>query len=218
MLIRRFALSAALTAAIAALLLVAAPARAAGAGTLAPAAVAPGGTITINAAGFRPKERIDRWVTRPDSTSSPIFPYVFADESGSATWTYTLPADAPAGQWTMAARGVRSNDRIGLGFEVTRGAPAVAPEVRTSVTPASGTPGDTFSFTASGLKGQEQVDVWLNGPQDQNFPGPYEVFANDQGVATWQWKAPDNAARGEWRMVVLGRKSRTQYVIPFTVR
>jgi hypothetical protein len=119
----------------------------------------------------------------------------------------------------MAARGVRSNDRIGLGFTVTRDAPPAPPSTpRTSVAPPSGVPGDTFTFSGSGFNWNEQVDVWLNSPQDQSIPGPYEVFADKQGIATWQWRAPEDVERGQWRMVAVGRKSRVQYIIPFELR
>lgn len=201
---------------LAALIVPVLPVGAAGAGTVAPATVAPGGTITVSVSGFRPRERIDRWVTRPDSSSSAIFPYVYADDNGGASWSYALPADAPAGQWTMAARGIRSNERVGLGFAVGTG--AVAPAAPVSVAPAVGAPGTTFSFTAAGYPGQEQVDVWLNGPNDENLPGPTEVFADKQQNVAWQWTAPADAARGQWRMIAVGRKSRTQYIIPFEIR
>jgi len=218
MALRRSFSSAALLALLASLVLFVAPARAAGTGALTPASVAPGGTITVNVSGFRPKERIDRWITRPDSSSESIFPYVFADSEGNASWGYTLPGDAPAGQWTMAARGVRSNDRIGLGFVVTRDAPPVPVEPKAFVAPPSGAPGDTFSFFGSGFDWGEQVDVWLNDPQNKNVPGPYEVFAGRRGDASWQWTAPKDASKGQWRMVAVGRVSRVQYVIAFEVR
>jgi hypothetical protein len=200
---------------LAALIVPVLPVGAASSGSIAPATVAPGGTIAVSVQGFRPGERIDRWVTRPDSTSEAIFPYVFAGGDGTASWSYTLPGDAPAGQWTMAARGVRTNERIGLGFSVSGGAVSTDP---VSVTPAVGVPGTTFSFTASGFRGQEQVDVWLNGPNDENVPGPTEVFANKEDVASWQWTAPADVARGQWRMIVVGRKNRAQYIIPFEIR
>ena len=201
---------------LAALIAPVVPVGAASSGTLAPATVGPGGTVTVSVGGFRPRERIDRWVTRPDSSSEALFPYVFADNDGAASWSYTLPADAPAGQWTMAARGIRSNERVGLGFVVTGGAPA--PSQPVSVAPAAGAPGTTFSFTAAGFPGQEQVDVWLNGPNNENLAGPTEVFADKQQNVAWQWTAPDDAALGQWRMIAVGRKSRTQYIIPFEIR
>jgi hypothetical protein len=218
MAVRRITLAAALLAVLASLILVAAPARAAGTGSLSPQSVGPGGTITVNVTGFRPGERIDRWYTRPDSSSEALFPYVFADRDGAATWTLTLPGDAPAGLWTMAARGVRSNDRIGLGFTVTRDAPPVPVAPRTSVDPAAGAPGTRFAFSGTGFNWYEQVDVWLNGPQNQNLPGPFEVYADGQGIAYWAWTAPEDLPQGTWRMVAVGRKSRVQHIIPFEVR
>jgi hypothetical protein len=207
----------ALLALLAALLPVAAPAHAAQ-GALSPTAVAPGGTISVSVSGFRPGERIDRWLTRPDSRSEAIFPYLFADDGGRAGWTYTLPGDAPAGAWAMAARGVRSNERIGLAFEVTYSGPAAPEAPRAIVIPTSGAPGDSFSFSATGFDWGEHVDVWLNGPQDQNLPGPYNVRATGEGIAYWEWRAPDDLSRGAWRMIAVGRTSRVQHLIPFEIR
>jgi hypothetical protein len=168
--------------------------------------------------GFRPGERIDRWLTRPDSHSEAIFPYVYADDGGRAGWTYTLPGDAAGGGWTMAARGVRSNERIGQAFEVTYSGPAAPDAPRAVAIPASGAPGDSFSFSATGFDWGEHVDVWLNGPEDQNLPGPYEVFATGEGIAYWEWRAPDDVSRGAWRMIAVGRVSRVQHIIPFELR
>ncbi len=208
----------ALLALLAALLPAAAPAHAAPQGSLSPSTIAPGGTLSVSVSGFRPGERIDRWVTRPDSTSEAIYPYIYADDEGRAGWTYTLAGDAPAGEWTMAARGVRSNGRIGLAFEVTYSGPSAPEAPRAIVIPASGTPGDRFSFSATGFDWGEQVDVWLNGPQDENLPGPYGVHADGQGIAYWAWRAPEDVNRGAWRMIAVGRVSRVQHIIPFEIR
>jgi hypothetical protein len=208
----------ALIALLAALLTIPAPARAAARGSLAPTTLAPGGTISVSVSGFRAGERIDRWVTRPDSGSESIFPYLYADASGNAGWTYTLAGDAQAGAWTMAARGVRSNERLGLAFSVTFGDQAAPEAPRAVALPASGAPGDSFSFSATGFDRGEQVDVWLNGPQDQNLAGPNGVRATSEGIAYWEWRAPADVSRGAWRMIAVGRTSRVQYLIPFEIR
>ncbi|HMQ34102.1 MAG TPA: DUF368 domain-containing protein, partial [Chloroflexaceae bacterium] len=197
---------------------VAAP-QAAGAASASPATVRPGERVNFSAAGFTPGERIDFWVTGPDGISRPRFPAVEADANGAVVWSWDVPADAPGGQWTAVARGVRSNRQVPVGFTVIA-APAPAREL--AAEPPAGAPGTTFRFTVGGLTPGEGFGPWLRGPdgrdRDIGAPGSFVPLAvAEDGRLSWSWTPPADAAPGQWFALARGERSGTTVEVPFAV-
>lgn len=193
--------------------------RLAGAADASPASVRPGERVHFSADGFYPGERIDFWVTGPDGISRPRFPAVEADANGAVVWSWDVPADAPGGQWTAVARGVRSGRQVPVGFTVIAAPP---PARELAAEPPAGEPGTTFRFTVGGLTPGEGFGPWLRGPdgldRDIGKPGSFiRVEIDRDGRLSWTWTAPADAAPGQWYALARGERSGTTVEVPFTI-
>lgn len=187
-------------------------------GTVVPPQGQTGTRFHFTATGFEPGERVDSWVTAPDSSTSPRYPSVYADSAGMAIWSWDAPAGVLLGQWTMAARGIRSDVRVSIPFEIVASDPLNVPA---NVNPTSGAPGATFTFTASGFKPDERVAPWLiqpDGGSRELVEGELTwTFAEENGDFTWVWNSPSDAPGGNWKSVARGIESGLEIVIEFTV-
>lgn len=214
----RLALLSAIVAIIGAALAAAPPALAAS-GSASPSQATPGARVNFTGTGFLPKERVDFWVTSPTSVTYPRYPSVVADASGSVVWSWDLDATATTGTWIAVARGIRSDIRLAIPFEVV-GNPA-APPAPAQATPPSGPRGTTFSFFASGFTADEKIAAWLVGPDGRDrdlVPGVDPgLNADGKGELRWSWAAPDDALLGQWRTIARGRDSNVERVLTFTV-
>lgn len=102
-----------------------------------------------------------------------------------------------------------------LAFIVTPSPAAAA----LAVQPQEGDQGTLFTFTADGFQPDERVSFWLNPPNADPFGDEsYVVTADDDGRASWTWRASENAAFGAWEMVGFGNRSRAAQVIGFTIQ
>lgn len=191
---------------------------AAASGTVWPPQGETGTRFTYTATGFQPGERIDAWVTDPNGVSSTRYPSFEADAEGAAVWTWDAPPNAPLGWWTMAARGIRSNQRVSIPFEIVA---ATTSQPLQGVEPQSGGPGTTFTFYAAGFREDERVGTWLNAPDGTNIdliPGDVPwIQVGDTGRISWSWTVPENAQSGTWRAMARGLASGREVMIPFDV-
>jgi hypothetical protein len=185
-----------------------------------PSTARPGERVHFSADGFRPGERVDPWVTYPDGRSEQRYPAVEADSEGRAVWSWDVPADAPNGTYVMAARGVRSNVRVGITFEVVGSSGPQSP-TSGSVSPSSGEAGATFTFNLSGYAAEEQIGAWLNDPngdaRDLVKGADPEIYADEDGNVTYSWTAPDDALPGFWQAITEGRSSGRQQILSFRI-
>lgn len=188
-------------------------------GTVFPPVGSAGDRLTFTADGFEPGERVDIWATAPTGVSYPRYPSVTADSAGAALWTWDIAADQPTGDWTMAARGIRSNVRVPIGFTVLPGPGRPAPA--TTVSPERGEPETTFSFSATGFRADERIGAWLSSPDGASVdldPGKgVTILADADGLAVWQWRSPADALGGTWIARARGVQSGFEVAIPFTV-
>jgi len=112
---------------------------------------------------------------------------------------------------------------------------SAAAEVAASVTPAAGGPNMSFTFVASGFKGDvddgnddksndaERVSFWINTPAgrtiraaDDDNAASY-ARASRAGTVRWTWRAPADALPGSYTLVAHGNESGRDVVIPFTI-
>jgi len=187
------------------------------ANNVSPAAGPAGTRFHFSFSGYTPGERVDPWVTAPNSRSYARYPAVIADEAGVAAWSFDIPADALPGVWTGAARGIRSNLTVAEPFTVT-GADAAAPPQM--VEPESGAPGTVFRFRAAGFAPGERIGAWLVQPDGRSrelSDERFEASADASGAVEWVWASPADAAAGEWAAVAQGVSSRAVARIPFSV-
>ncbi|MBC8076357.1 MAG: hypothetical protein H7Y32_09815, partial [Chloroflexales bacterium] len=95
--------------------------------------------------------------------------------------------------------------------------PAAIVQAAGSVEPTSGQPGTLFTFTADGYRVNEKVGTWVNTPDGAVRVLDTRIKADKDGRASWQWRAPNSAASGTWRMVGKGEESRVENVIAVQV-
>lgn len=187
-------------------------------GDVSPASGRSGDRLTFTATGFTPAERVDLWATAPGGVSYPRYPAVQADAEGKILWTWDILPEHPSGNWTMAARGVQSNARLGIGFTVLPGT-TTAPNA--TVEPTQGSAGTVFTFRAGGFRPNERVGAWLSSPSGANIdlvPGEgVTIIADSAGEATWQWSSPADAPGGAWIGRARGTVSGFAVAIPFTL-
>lgn len=191
--------------------------------TALPASVSPtsgpaGTTFSFRVGGLKPSERVGAWLTQPDGSSRNFVPgkefRAYADDSGSVSWDWKSPADAPVGDWQANTRGLDSDLQVSFGFSIS-GPPPAGP-VR-SITPTSGAPGTTFTVVVGGFKPSERVGSWLNQPDGARREATPYIVADGSGVATWSWRSPTDAPSGEWQAVTHGRDAGLEVVLAFTV-
>jgi Large extracellular alpha-helical protein len=196
---------------VAAFAFVVPPTASAASGTVEPANGVAGTTFTFTVSGFTPGERLGVWLTDPIQEVIPLDKeQYFADENGNSSWQWTVPQNPERGNWRMTAQGTSSKLIVAMNFMVG------LPPASSSVEPPQGGPGTTFHFTASGYTPRERTGVWLNSPTREVLElGQGRV--DDNGVTTWDWTAPANAAGGTWRLVMQGNNSRAVNTIAFEV-
>jgi hypothetical protein len=111
-----------------------------------------------------------------------------------------------------------------------------------SVTPREGVPGTLFTFYAPGFKGAvpaadedenlgEQIAYWINTPDGKviateplsekdeygNTTRPLLTWANGHGEVMVRWHSPTAVLPGAYTMVLHGRSSDIETVIPFAL-
>jgi hypothetical protein len=84
------------------------------------------------------------------------------------------------------------------------------------VDPPADMPGARFAFKAAGYPAREKVYFWAVAPDGQEYRNnKYEIKTDDEGVAYWNWKTPNDGMPGIWFMHALGDKSLLEHVIIF---
>ncbi len=84
-----------------------------------PVSVRAGSSASFHGAGFSSDEKVSIWLTRPD-LSTMALDMSPGRSDGDIYFSYTIPGDAPAGQWYMTAYGNSSERFLISSFTVTR--------------------------------------------------------------------------------------------------
>jgi hypothetical protein len=183
------------------------------------------------ARGFDHLEKVGYWFNAPDGTIyENKHSYVAIANNDRADWSWTSPENAPKGIWTVVARGATSKTERTIQFEIGNpnnptigaNAPSASNTTRTNspdvaVEPAQAHPGARFAFSAAGFPPGETISFWATDPLGQRYEdSEYVIKSNEEGVAYWDWKTPDDAISGTWSMIARGDKG-FQQVIYFAV-
>ncbi len=188
---------------------------------VSPVEGAPGTTFHFFVEGYMPREQAGWWPTSPTGELLPGGIDVKVDETGRLDWTWTAPPNVVPGRWMMVVQGKESNRESRLFFEIVTDEVPPPPSPPYSVTPASAPPGTTFTFTAE-VEPTEQLGYWATDPRGTVYPGSSEINADDEGLLTWTWTAPEDALVGPWMMTVQSSISdevvaNTWLTIPFAI-
>jgi hypothetical protein len=164
---------------------------------------------------------------------------VRAGRDGSAAWSWMAPSDAALGSYLMTARGEQSGVERQVAFELKSSVPAISPASgEATVSPQSGRAGGTFTFVATGFRGNldgdddshgERVAYWVILPDgrvidqelnedDEDEPTPYIARTDEDGRAQWEWTAPVDAPAGSYTLVARGLSSGLEHSIVFALR
>jgi hypothetical protein len=197
-----------------------------------PASGIAGTKFEFFATGFERKEKVSFWASDPAARHYGSTDYeTRANINGRADWSWRAPGDALPGVWIMVARGLDSGREQIIYFDIydatantpapgegpARSAELNAPDV--TVDPPVGTPGTRFHFRAAGFEPRQKLYFWATDPSGENHEKEkYNIRSNEEGVAYWNWRTPDNAATGVWQMFIFSDETSMQKVIFFDVR
>ena len=95
--------------------------------------------------------------------------------------------------------------------------PSVTQAQDQSVVPASGAAGTTFTFSVSGLDGDERVGYWLNVPNGTILAIGNSTTYASRGRLTKTWTSRVGVPLGTWQFVAQGAKSGRVRVVSFQV-
>jgi hypothetical protein len=194
----------------------------------------PGQTFTFTAEGFRAREILRVFFETPAgivryADNQGIDIPVYADDSGTATWSYTTPLTSPDGDYTAVAVSVTGETERRIRFIVRAGAEPTdftlpAPTGNVSVRPGIGPPGTLFIFRTGGFAPFERVSIWLHSEQGSvetlstDIGGRPEHFAGGSGQLEWIVLSQANTDDGRYAAVAQGTTSGAIRVAHFTVQ
>jgi hypothetical protein len=200
--------------------------------SVSPPAGPPATTFVFTASGFEPGERLELWLTMPDTTSRDFRAgeWLYADDdTGTFQTEWTAPADVPGGTWYMNIRGARSRKHWEIPFTIEAPAsnttrseqrgntsPSTTQPVL-SVSPAQAPLGTRFQFRATGYKPGETVFFWATNPDGHPMPNHKEARADANGLVVWSWEVPHDEQPGLWTMTTRGDASRREGQVTFIV-
>jgi hypothetical protein len=197
-----------------------APASPAPARSVIPTAGAPGTAFAVTAGGFTPGEKVGSWLVAPSGAALAATPYLVADGQGVVTWRWASPADAQAGVWQAVSAGRESRAQVAIPFTVIGSNPPLrTPQTAAgSVSPATGAPGATLTFTLAGFQGAEELYYWPAQPDGTPDTTPRtSITADGSGRALLEWEVPQRAQSGTWTMTFRGQYSEQVARVSFAV-
>lgn len=169
------------------------------------------GTYIIRCREFKAREMISTWLTGPQQQVIGT-DLQRADDQGNCEFTLRMPRHHPAGQWAITVHGLGSDREAVAYFQVVYR----PPDGSANVSPASGPPGTTFAFAATGFSGGEDVSYWFLGPDGQNYEGGYAVAA-PSGRVDCSYATSESQLPGVWQATLYGTRSDHLATALFTV-
>lgn len=186
------------------------------ASSVEPSQATAGGLFHFYADGYAAGERVATWLNRPDRQSQVSGIELTADAEGKLAWQWQSSSGDLGGTWQMVARGRSSRLETVISFQILQ-PQATEESVVRRAEPASGNAGTLFTLTANGFTPDERIETWANSPSRQELDVPTWVFANAEGMASWQWQSPESAENGQWTLVGRGTTSRVEALIQIEI-
>lgn len=178
-----------------------------------PADGSPGVEFSFFAEGFTSGELLDIFFIAPDGRTlgrdTPGYGVIDETSSrrGHATFRWKAPTSIVPGNWQAVVRGRDSRVTRTIPFRIFNPDTTTPPF---SVTPQSGPPGTTFTFTADGFPANARVGYWLTRPDgsiirigDLEYEAD-EIGSDANGRVIITWAAPDmvELPRGVWHLTM----------------
>ncbi|MEV8339353.1 choice-of-anchor G family protein, partial [Leucobacter sp. NPDC077196] len=153
----------------------------------APDPVEQGGTVTLTGGGYEDGEDVS--ITLPDG----VITTVTAEDDGTFTTTWAVPANFPVGAANFSATGVTSELTAAASVQVEAAAAAL---LEASPNPVA--QGGTVTLAGGGFEGSEGVLIEL--PDGTTTT----VTANEDGAFSTTWVVPDDFAEGDATFTATG--------------
>jgi hypothetical protein len=198
------------------------PSASAATNTVQPQSGPPGTRFLFFSDRFAADESISIWLNAPNGQviAAEDRSLGRTSDTGAATWTWTAPADAPLGNWQMVAHGRRSGSEQVIPFTIGQAAPSEPGAPPFNVVPSDGVPGTLFRFYAIGFEPREFVYISVHGPSGTLKSPALTVprTADPSGRVDGSWTSPNDAALGNYQIVVQSDHSGVTRTIPVTIR
>ncbi|MCU0490284.1 MAG: hypothetical protein MUD01_01655 [Chloroflexaceae bacterium] len=151
-----------------------------------------GTRIEVDVFGFQPNEEIGFWINTPEGLIFGTVQTLNIGPSGAVNGV-PFPTDRfTPGIWSLVFEGVSSRHQSVIYFKILGGQPTppppanndpLPPNQNATVTPSSGPRGTTFTFVGRGFQPGENVGVYITAPDQSVFGAPFQVAADERGVA-----------------------------------
>jgi hypothetical protein len=169
------------------------------------------GQYEVLATGFGDNEEVSTWLTGPSQQVQASDGHE-TDGGGDVSFRLRIPRHFEPGRWAITVHGLDSGaEAIGYFEAAPRG-----PDLALIVAPASGPPGTTFAFEATGFDDGETVSYWLTGPDGATFVGGDADAAGD-GAVRFTYTIGAGTQGGTWAMSAYGQASDRLAVATFAV-
>ena len=185
-----------------------------------PSAGRPGDIFHFYAIGFTEGEDVSARIVGPDGQAfdKGLSADGVARVGGRVDGTWVVPVSVSQyGAWRIELSGRTSRVERAIPLRIDPAPTPGRPAPR--VSPTVGRQGLLFIFSAVGFQPDEQLSAWVNAPDGRIIAVDEDEIrpAASDGSVTWDWTAPADAPPGAWSMVVHGRKSGIEQVVPFQI-
>ncbi|MFE7509342.1 choice-of-anchor G family protein [Promicromonospora sp. NPDC057488] len=166
--------------------------------TADPAEVEPGGTVTVDGAGYTPDSTATVQLTDADGNPVGDPVTVDTDENGAFTTDLTIPDDAEPGDHTVVA----TDDTTGTTAEAALAVaepPAIDPTL--SVEPAEVAPGGSTAVSGTGYTPDSTATVQLTDADGNPVGDPVTVDTDENGAFSTLLPVPEDAEPGDYTVI-----------------
>jgi hypothetical protein len=171
-----------------------------------------GDTVTVSLTGYRAGETITvKWFST--QSASTIIATATTSTTGSATASFTIPADATAGVHKVEATGTASLARASANFSVVSDDPPPPTDPTCILGASTGSPGISLAITCSNFANSESVRVYWD---DTASTQKASIWTGTVGGGSGSFTVPD-ATTGAHQVIGIGTTSGKRAEATFTI-